>query len=415
MKILLVTQYFWPESFLINDLVKTLDSLGHTIEVLTGKPNYPEGQLFEGYNQKGYYKDVYNGNTVVHRVPLRPRKEGGGLNLCLNYLSFIVNGLLYSSKITKRSSIDIIFVFAPSPILTAIPAIYIKYRSQIPLVIWVQDLWPESLKATGFIHNRFVLKAVGYIVKGIYFCSDSILVQSKAFINSISKSVKEEKLKYYPNSFLDQGGKLLKDSTIPQELLMVLDNSFCVIFAGNLGAAQSMSTITSAAKLLKHRPEIKIVLVGSGSKLHWVIEQKKINELENLIIAGRYSSSEMPIFFSRAAGLLVTLTNDTIFTQTVPSKLQAYLASGRPIIGALDGEGARVIDEAGAGLTCNAEDPEGLARNIEHLFSMSSQERKKLGESGREYFLRNFEMVSQARKLVEIFTGLQMKNTKSWK
>lgn len=402
LKILVVTQYFWPESFIVNDLVRNLATQGHEIEVLTGKPNYPEGKVFAGYTAVDYMRESFDGVVPVHRIPLRPRGNGGAKNLLLNYLSFVVNGLLFSHRAVKGRLFDVIFVFAPSPITSAIPAIYLKWRFKTHLAVWVQDLWPESLSATGFIRNRLALRIIGWLVRAIYACADTLLVQSKAFITPIARYARCDKIVYYPNSYQDSSLQPVTCTQIPAELVVQLERNFCLVFAGNLGTAQSVETLVQAAENLKHLPDCKLVLVGSGSMLGWLEEQKVQRHLDNLILAGRFPAEEMPQFFSRAAGLLVTLKRDEIFAYTIPSKVQAYLAAGRPIIAALNGEGARVVEEAGAGMSCPAEDAQGLAQCIEQLYYMPPAERDRLGQAGRAYYLEHFEMNRQCRRLVEI-------------
>jgi glycosyltransferase involved in cell wall biosynthesis len=402
LRIALVSQYFWPESFIINEIVKSLVAHGHVVEVLTGKPNYPDGKVYEGYTADGYIDEFFEGEIMVHRAPLRPRGSGGAKNLLLNYFSFVLNGLLFFRRAIKGRSFDVIFVFAPSPIISVVPAIYLKWRLKAHLAVWVQDLWPESLSATGFIRNRLALRIIGWLVRGIYACTDTLLVQSKAFITPVARYARRDKIVYYPNSYQDSSLQPATCTQVPAELLAQLEHNFCLVFAGNLGTAQSVETLVQAAENLKYLPDCKLVLVGSGSMLGWLEEQTAQKGLDNLILAGRFPAEEMPQFFSRAAGLLVTLKREEIFAYTIPSKIQAYLAAGRPIIAALDGEGARVVEEAGAGLTCPAQDAAGLARCIEQLYQMSPAERDKLGQAGRGYYLEHFEMSRQSRRLMEI-------------
>jgi glycosyltransferase involved in cell wall biosynthesis len=401
MKILVVTQYFWPESFIINDLVKNLTAQGHVIKVLTGKPNYPDGAVFRGYSVSGYQEEKFESSVSVCRAPLRPRGSSGAKNLVLNYFSFILNGLKFYPNAVKGERYDVIFVFAPSPITSVVPAIYLKWKLKSHLAVWVQDLWPESLSATGFIKNKAVLAVVGWLVKGIYAFVDTLLVQSRAFRQPVARYADAGKIVYYPNSYEDIPPGV-EDTRIPAPLLDELDNHFCLVFAGNLGTAQSVETLVEVAEKLRHLSEVRIVLVGSGSMSSWIETQKKNRGLDNLILAGRFAATEMPHFFSRAAGLLVTLKQDEAFSYTIPSKVQAYLAAGRPIVAALDGEGARVIQEAGAGLTSPAQDAEGMANSIEQLFRMTLEQRESLGQSGRAYYLEHFEMERQSQRLVEI-------------
>jgi len=397
---LLVSHYFWPETFIINDLVRTLVLQGHTVHVLTAKPNYPDGQVFPGYTSSGIMTEMFDDAVPVYRVPIHPRLGGGALNLILNYLSFVLSGLFFFPGFVKKHKYDVIFVFAPSPITQAIPAIYLKWKLRTHLAIWVQDMWPESLSATGFLRNRFILKMVGYMVRGIYSCADTILVQSRAFYEPVSAFADSHKIKYYPNSIL-----LNKQSTsfsLPIELTEVLENNFCIVFAGNIGKAQSVETILTAAHSLKDMTQIKFVLVGSGSMLDWLHSRKDELGLSNIIIAGRFPMDAMPSIYNHASALLVTLKDEEIFSKTIPSKVQAYMAAGKPIIASLNGEGSRIVTESGAGLTCKAEDAEGLAQCVRSIYSMPAKDCSRMGEAGYAYFLENFEMTRQAEHLVEL-------------
>jgi hypothetical protein len=194
MKIIVLSQYFWPESFLINDIVRVLDEQGHEVVVATGKPNYPDGKIFDGYRARGTQQERYLGKIDVLRVPLWPRGEGGAKNLMLNYLSFVFAGLLFLPWMLRKREFDAILVFAPSPILQAIAAIPLKWMKKAKLALWVQDLWPESLSATGFIRSRHLLKVVGWVVKGIYRHCDTLLVQSRAFVEPVARYTAREKI-----------------------------------------------------------------------------------------------------------------------------------------------------------------------------------------------------------------------------
>jgi glycosyltransferase involved in cell wall biosynthesis len=311
----------------------------------------------------------------------------------------------------KNEHYDAILVFAPSPITMAIPAIYLKWKLKTHLAIWVQDLWPESLSATGFIKNRFLLALVRLLVRGIYSQADTLLVQSEGFIKPVSRYADVEKIIYYPNSYkdeclgVDQDITHLNDNALPINLTNLLEQFFCVTFTGNLGTAQSLETIVDAAAKLKYLPNLRIVLVGSGALSDWLLEQKVNRKLDNLVLAGRFPSEMMSQIFMRSEALLVTLRKEETFKYTIPSKIQAYLASGRPIIAALDGEGAKVVKKAGAGLTCGAEDVDGLVSCIERLCNMTDLEKHKMSELGRNYYLEHFEMDLQAKNLIDILSN----------
>ena len=402
MNILIVSQYFWPEPFIISDLVLKIKAQGHNVTIFTGKPNYPDGKIYPGYKSSGVQDETYEDEIEIYRIPLRPRHHGGGKNLILNYLSFVFSGLRHAFSFSKNRRFDTVLVFCPSPITASIPAILIKWLTKSHLTIWVQDLWPESLQATGFIRNRFVLAGVRSLVRWIYYFSDTLLVQSKAFIEPVSRLAPNKDIIYYPNSVIDSFDKPPNMTGLPDELTNLLETQFCMVFAGNIGTAQAVETIVDTAIQLKDIPDLKLVLVGSGIRSSWVEEKILENDLSNLVLAGRFSPKDMPQLLSRASGLLVTLKRDDIFSCTIPSKIQTYLAAGKPIIASLDGEGARVIQEAGAGFVSPAEDAEKLANNIKNLYHMPSLERDEFGKAGRLYFLEHYEMDSQSLYLTQI-------------
>jgi len=410
LNIAIVTQYFYPESFIINDIVEELVSLGHAVEVFTGQPNYPDGNTYKGYEGASCSEHIYKDSIKIHRVPLRPRYAGGAKNLILNYMSFVFNGIKFFPKQSAEKKFDAIIVFAVSPITAAIPAIVLKRSTNAHLMIWVQDLWPETLKATGFIKNHWALNAVGLLVRFIYAKADTILVQSEAFISSAEKYVKKSKLVYYPNSYRLSPAPLIgATSVLPDEINRLLTSNFCVVFAGNLGFAQSLETIVDAAKALSHL-SCKIVVVGSGSRFEWMNEQKRLHALYNLELVGRLPSESMPELFAKSEALLVTLKKDEIFTLTIPSKVQAYMAAGKPILAALDGEGSRVVQLAGAGLCSPAGDSAALASNIEEIYRIEPEKRAAYGAAGYRFFCNNYEMKSQCQRLVEIIKD-RIKNT----
>lgn len=401
MKILILSQYFSPENFIINDVARTLVAQGHEVLVATGKPNYPDGQIFPGYRAGGVQHDVFGEKVEVLRVPLWPRGKGGAKNLSLNYLSFAFSGLVFFPWLLSNRKLDAILVFAPSPITQVIPAIPLKWLKKAHLAVWVQDLWPESLSATGFVKQPYLLKGISQLVKAIYASCDTLLVPSKAFVEPIARYTRRDKIVYYPNS-IDVEALSSTVAQLPADLLIELEQNFCVVFAGNLGTAQSLDTLVETAKKLQDYEGIRLVLVGSGSRLAWLQEQKTLHQLDNLLLPGRFPIEAMPLIFARAGALLVSLKDEAIFAQTIPSKIQAYLAAGRPIIASLRGEGAHVVIEAAAGRACEPENPAALAALIYTMKNLPAAELQAMGEAGKAYFYEHFEMSSQVTRLVEI-------------
>lgn len=404
MKILILSQYFWPETFIINDLVRKLTEQGHEVTVATAKPNYPGGKVFDGYKAWGVQHERFAESVDVIRVPLWPRGQGGSRNLILNYLSFVAAGLFLLPWLLRGRKFDHILVFTMSPITQVIPAIPLKWIKRAHLAAWVQDLWPESLAATGFVRNPQALRMVGWMVRGIYACCDTLLLQSRAFFDPVARYACRSKLVYYPNSIALPSEKTVAPE-VPTQLLEELRENFCVVFAGNIGIAQSIETVVEAAELLRQHPALKFVLVGSGSRLEWVKERKASLGLDNLILAGRFPMEAMPQIFEHSSALLVSLRDEEIFSYTIPSKVQAYLAAGKPIIASLRGEGARVIEEAGAGKTCEPESANALVESILALMSLSPAEREQMGSAGQSYFNEHFDMDRQTERLVEILAS----------
>lgn len=385
MRILIVSQYFWPEDFRINDLALGLLEKGHQVTVLTGLPNYPEGKILEGYGLFNNSKQEYRGVKIV-RVPLIPRGKGGGLRLILNYFSYVATAL-FLGPLRCRGKFDLIFVFAPSPITVALPGILFKYLKSAPMLMWVQDLWPESVAATGAIRNPKLLKLVGYLVSFIYRFTDRILVTSKSFAPSmISLGADPERILYFPQTAED----FYQPATL--EPIEEMPNGFKVMFAGNIGVAQDFETILKAAEQLRDTPNIKWVVLGGGRMKSWVENQIRERNLSNsVLLLGRFPATSMPKFFAHADAMLVTLKKDPLFAVTIPAKIQSYMACAKPIVAAIDGEGAQIIAEADAGLAVNSGDHDGLAKAVRSLYEMDRANRQQLGINGRNYFNQHFD------------------------
>lgn len=399
MRILIVSQYFWPESFRINDLALGLREKGHSVSVLTGHPNYPEGRLFPGYRMFGRKREEWNG-IVIHRVPLLPRGKNSRLRLILNYLSFALTACLLG-PFRCGTAYDLIFVYEPSPITVGLPAIVMKRLSKAPLLFWVQDLWPETVMAVGAFRARWVLALLEALVRFVYRHCDCILVQSRAFTDAIAKrGIAPEQIRYFPNSAEELYRPLSVPGDCPEAGLMPA--GFRVLFAGNIGAAQDFATILAAAESLRPRADIRWVIVGDGREAEWARAEATRRGLEGVVhFLGSHPVERMPYFFGLADALLVTLGKNPIFVLTVPSKLQSYLACGRPIVAALDGEGARVIREAQAGFAAAAGEAAQLADAVLAMYSLSEQERREMGKRGRAYFEEHFER----NKLLGVLEG----------
>ena len=389
MNILIVSQYFWPENFRINDLAEGLIERGHEVTVLTGIPNYPDGKYFIGYGVFKKLRENCKGVTVI-RVPLIPRGDGGGKRLALNYLSFALLSSIFAPFLC-RSKYDLIFVYQLSPVTVGIPAIVLKKLKRIPIFFWVQDLWPESLSATGAISSKSVINSVRKLVTFIYRQCDRILIQSPAFAALIeSQGVSPERIVYFPNSVEKLYAHNPKQSCF--EGMAELPSGFLIMFAGNLGAAQDFPTILAAAHILRDYHDIHWVILGDGRARTWIeTEVNKAGLKDTVHLLGRFHMETMPNYFSMADAMLVTLRNEAIFSFTIPSKIQSYMACGRPIVAVLKGEGARVVVESGAGFISPPDDANALAQSVLTMYRMPKEQREAMGMRGKEYCEQNFE------------------------
>lgn len=405
---LIVSQYFWPETFGINRLALDLIAQGAEVTVLTGKPNYPSGSILPGYSVFG--TQIENlGSIKIFRVPLLPRGKRSAVGLFLNYLSFVFFGACLGPWLLRNQQFDVIFVYAPSPILQAIPGIILSKIKRTPLVVWVQDLWPQSLSATGYLHNKTILWIVEKLVQWIYKSSDILLVQSKAFVASVRLQVGVEKpIIFFPNS------AEVKVTTNPNAVvspqagkwISLMQDHFSIVFTGNIGAAQSMLTIIDAASLCSSSPEICFYIVGEGSESQWLIDEIKRRRLNNIVMTGWLPVEDMPYIWDASSTLLVSLLDNPVFHQTIPNKLQFYLAAGKPIIACLGGEGARIVRESQAGLVCQPEDANALAECAINMARMSETTLMDFGIQGKKYFYEHFDSKMLAERLVNMLTKL---------
>lgn len=404
MNILIFSKHFWPESFRINELAQDLRDEGENVSVLTGKPNYPAGEIFSGYTASGTQTESFDG-IKVRRVPMFPRGKSGAWGLLLNYVSFNLSSMLYAPFMLRKEKIDVIFVYGTSPLIQGLSALPIKLLFKAKLVVWVQDLWPEDLVTTGYVKNPAILKVNEWAAGILYRYSDQILIQSESFRVPVTRLAPNKEIQFLPNAAERSVFENLEAVALP-EALGFIKNGFNIVFAGNIGNNQSIETIVDAAELLKERADIRIVMVGSGSRSEYLKEEVEKRGLSNLVIAGRYPSNVMPTLFAHSQGLLVSLAKKDSLSWTVPCKVQAYLASGRPIVAALDGEGAAIVRQSGAGVVCPTEDARGLADCIVELYEKSDHERKEMGIRGRRFAEEHYHPKKIARQLKSFFSTL---------
>lgn len=397
MKILVISQYFWPENFRVNDLCLELHNRGHSVSVLTGKPNYPHGQFFAGYTFFNKKKENFNGITI-HRVSIIPRGEGGRVNLILNYLSFVFFACLRLFSISDNY--DRIIVYQLSPATVGFPGLLAKWKFKSSLYFYIQDLWPESLVDAGGLNSKMIIGIVNSMMNLFYNKSTQIWVQSIGFIKNLKKKgIDESKIKFLPNTV----EFFYKPEKIQEKYKVYFPFGFNIVFAGNIGVAQDFETIINAAIHLKNKNLIiNWIIIGDGREKSRIIEIiKNKNLTECFYFLGSFPTVEMPFFFACADALLVSLKSSEIFSLTIPSKLQSYLACGKPIIGNLDGLPASIILESNSGLSSSSGDVNSLSYNVESLYNMSLKEREQLGLNAYNYYLKHFNRTSVYNNLVE--------------
>lgn len=396
MRILVVSQYFWPENFRINELVRELVNRGHQVTVLTGVPNYPQGKVYEDFiNNPNAYVN-YEG-AKVFRVPVCSRGSNK-FHLLLNFITFALSATFLGAWRLRGVPIDVVFVFEPSPVTVGLPAAFLSRVKKTPIVFWVLDLWPETLVALGIFRSPIIIVLVEYLVRFIYGACTLILCQSQSFCENVKKYCQNnEKIHYFPNwaedvfngDFSELAPEVPKKSDIIN-----------IMFAGNIGEAQDIPAILEAIDNLKGMSNIRWLMVGDGSKLNWLrSEVVKRNLNDKVLILGNFPLSRMPSFYAHADILLVSLKRAPVFTMTIPGKIQSYLMSGIPLIGMLDGEGASIIQNAKAGITCDAGNSMGLVQAVTTLANMSPKKRREFGENGRAYALKEFESTKLFDKL----------------
>lgn len=383
MKILVISQYFWPEDFRINDICKGLKEEGHEVTVLTGLPNYPFGKVYDGYSFFNRGPKEYEG-IKIKRCAVIPRGKDNAAMLALNYISFMVNASIKTIPLLFEKY-DRVFVFQVSPITSAIPAIIYSKVKKVPSYIYIQDLWPETFYSIININNKKIRKVFKRICNKIYNSFDNLLIASLGYEKIlVQEGIKKEKLYYLPQWAEDFYSNV-------DETNEVDDDKFTITFAGNIGKAQSVDTIIKAANLAKDNKNIIWQIIGDGSEFENVKKMAQDFELTDTVkFVGRRPSSEMPKYFSKSQGLIVTLKDEEILRVTLPAKVQSYMAAGKPILAAISGEGKKVIEESRCGLVAEAEDFQELYKNVIKLYNMNMEQRKILGDLGKEYFNNKF-------------------------
>ena len=383
MKILVICQYYYPEPFRITDICESLVLRGHSVTVLTGLPNYPEGRVLDEYRNGNKRKEILNGVEVIRCFEIGRGKSK--IKLFLNYLSYTLSATLKALFI--KEEFDVIFANQLSPVFMVIPGIVYKKKHQKKILLYCLDLWPDSLAAGGITKTSAIFKIVHKISKSIYSSADSILVTSSMFKDYFRNVLKIEKnnVKHLPQYAEDifTKGRFKTPSDRKNNRI------YNFVFAGNIGDMQSVETIIKAAYELCSCSNIFIHIVGDGSKLNECKALSNELGLKNVKFYGRKPVTEMPVFYELADAMLVTLKDNKTLSYTLPGKVQSYMAAGKPIIGAICGETERVIEEAKCGFICKAEDYQSLAKLI--MKFCNSDETIQMSNNAHKYYMENFD------------------------
>lgn len=387
MKLLLISQYFWPENFRINDLASEMVKRGHEVTVLTGEPNYPQGELFPEYRANKAAFASYNGAQVI-RVPLRPRRKGNR-NLALNYLSFALSASFWGPIKLCGREFDAMLVYQPSPVTVGIPALVLKAIKRTPIAFWILDLWPQSLQAVGAVRWPWILGAIDAFVRLIYRGFDLILVQSRSFVREVARQAGgEDRIRYFPSWSDDVPSE---DPVIPAPEVPAAHGRFTIMFTGNVGEAQDFSSILDAAELLREDP-VRWIVVGDGRRSDWLASEVVRRSLEDsMLLLGRYPLERMRSFLIHADATLVALRPEPAFSMTIPGKVQAYLAAGKPILAMIDGEGGDIVRAARAGFVAPAGDARVFAAAVRRMVTTTPEERLQMGRSAQAYARSEFD------------------------
>lgn len=380
MKILIVSQYYYPEQFQINEIAPELVRRGHDVTVLTGLPNYPKGEIYLGYENGQNRNEVIDGVKVV-RVEEHPRKTGVK-NLIMNYLSFYRNGTATAKKL--KNDYDVVLCYQLSPITMLKPAVVYAKKNKKPLLTYCLDLWPESAQGLLKTDKGPIYGCIKKISKKLYGACDRIAVTSRPFIDYFKETIgiKEDKLSYIPQH---------APSDCLSLDLSAEDNGIAdFMYAGNMGRGQTLEVIVRAAQLLRERKDFVVHMVGDGSNRESLeVLVRKCGVEDKFVFYGNQKREDMPRFYKKADALLLTLRGNNKVGDTMPGKLQTYMTMRKPIFGAINGAANEVIENSGCGACVRAGDSEGLAALMSN-FIEHPEEYADCGEKAEEYFLKEF-------------------------
>lgn len=408
-RICIFTNHFYPEDFKANDVAFELAKNGFEVSVVTAVPDYPKGKFFDGYGIFKKSLEVVNG-CKVYRLPIIPRGKGGAIRLVLNYASYYLCARIFTFFHKFFCKYDAVFVHLTSPFFIGKCAVALKRRQKIPLVFWVLDLWPESLTAAAGITSPLVINPQNRMVANVYKNCDKILIGSKGFEKSIlEKGDFKDKLVYFPNWAEDVSAAEISDEVKnAKPFCYFTEDDFVLLFAGNIGEAQNIDCILDAVVKVKNERRIKFIFLGDGrAREHLEQRAEDENLLEHTVFfPGRFPIETMPYFMHKADVLMVSLKDALIFNLTVPSKVQFYMAQGKPILAMLNGDGADLVNEAKCGIAVEAGNSAAFADAVLKLSAMPKDDLALMGQNGGQFYERNFRKDLRIKQLIDLLARI---------
>lgn len=401
-RVLLLTQWFEPEpTFKGMDFARELVRQGFEVEVVTGFPNYPGGKIYPGYTLKWLQRELIDGVQVT-RVPLYPSHDQGAVGRVLNYLSFAASSLFYGLFAAKRP--DVIYAYHP-PLTVGITAVLIRLFRRVPVVYDIQDMWPDTLRATGMFSNEKALRVVSRVCDWVYRRTDQLVVLSPGFKRLlIERGVPAEKIEVIYN-WCAEDSLAAPHGLVPDEFFG--KDKFRILFAGNMGKAQALDAVLRAAELLQQQaPNLTFVFLGGGVEVRRLQQLAADQSLSNVTFLPPVSMTEVGNYLNAADVLLVHLKKDPLFTITIPSKTQAYMAVGKPILMAVDGDAADLIRDSGCGQIAESENPQAIADAALALMQASSEERNAMAMNSRRFYQEKLSLSVGAGRFGQIFRKL---------
>ncbi len=401
MKLLVVSQYYWPEPFRITDICEALVERGHSVDVLTSVPNVPQGKFYEGYGWFKRGEKEHNG-VRIERVGVVQRKTGSALRLALNCASFAINSLFHIRKL-KKNDYDAVFVFNNSPVTKLIPARAIAKKKKIPNIVFLLDIWPQSmffLLGMKESDRKTLFRRISYKFSSwLYRSVDLMLISSRGFEEKLREMGIQCEMEYFPN-YAEEYPKT--DFCVTRNELGLAEQDFVIAFTGNVGKAQGLDQTVDATAASMNKA-VKWLVVGDGPELESLKQKVQDKGLEDSYrFTGWVKGENLPAYLDLADAAFLPLKDQEVLNLTIPAKLQTYMYAGKPVLAFMNGAGMELVEETGCGIAAKAEDTAALAKAIDEMASLSVEQRKEMGERGRAYCETHYNRDKQIDRLVAL-------------